>query len=118
MEADRRRFIRARARLVTWLTFPETGRTLRVLTLDISAGGARFMTDDVIEVGTPLTIELKLPDREEPVRCTAEVVRSIPMPNLTDPSRMAAETAVKFSQIDPRDHAEMTFYAKINLPPS
>ena len=118
MANERRRFIRARARLVTWLTFPETGRTVRVLTLDVSAGGARFMTESLVDVGTPLAIELKLPDREEPIRCTAEVVRSQPMPDLTDPSRTAAETAVKFLQIDPRDHTELTFYAKINLPPS
>ena len=118
MRSERRRFLRAASRLITWMTLPETGRVIRVLTLDVSAGGARFMTDRAIEVGTPLAIEIKMPDREATIRCTAEVVRSGPMPDLTDESRTAAETAVKFVQIDPRDHAELTFYVKINLPPS
>lgn len=117
MADERRRFLRASSRLVTWITLPATGRVLRVLTLDVSAGGARFMTDRAIEVGTPLAIEIKLPDREAPIACTAEVVRSAPMKDLTDESRMAAETAVRFVQIDPRDHADLAFYVKINLPP-
>ena len=117
MGSERRQFLRATSRLITWITLPETGKVMRVLTLDVGAGGARFMTERTIEAGTPLAIEIKLPDREQPIRCTAEVARSGPMADLTDESRMAAETAVKFVQIDPRDHADLTFYVKINLPP-
>ena len=117
MGSERRQFLRAASRLITWITLPETGKVMRVLTLDVGAGGARFMTERPLEVGTPLAIEITLPDREQPIRCAAEVVRSGPMKDVTDESRLAAETAVKFVQIDPRDHTDLTFYVKINLSP-
>lgn len=118
MADERRRFLRASARLITWLTLPETGRVIRVLTLDVSAGGARFMTDRMLEAGTKLAVEIKLPDREVAIKCTGEVVRSRPMKDLEDERRMAADTAIKFIEIDPRDLAELAFYVKINLPPT
>ncbi|MBI4342250.1 MAG: PilZ domain-containing protein [Candidatus Omnitrophica bacterium] len=119
MSEERRRFIRVRSRLIAFLKFPETGKVRRALTLDVSAGGARLVTEEVLAAGTPLEIELKLPDREAPIRCTAEVVRSVPMPGEGGAARNpTAETAIRFTQIDPRDHAELTFYAKLNPPPA
>ena len=108
---QQRQFVRVPARLMTFVRFVETGKVRRAITVDISAGGARLVTDNLIEPGTPLELEIKLPDREALVVCGVEVVRSA----LT--AEASIETAVKITRIDPKDHALLTLYARLNAPP-
>ena len=115
---DQRRFIRIPARLMTFIRFPKTGKVWRALTVDVSAGGIRLVTDELLEPGTVLELELKLPDREAPVACTAEVVRSVFVeggPNTS--AHVTVESALKFTQIDPKDQSLLLLYTRFNAPP-
>ena len=103
---------------MTFIRFPKTGKVWRALTVDVSAGGIRLITEELLECGATLEIELKLPDREAAVMCTAEVVRSVFVeggPNTS--TRAKVESALKFTQIDPKEQALLLLYTKINASP-
>ncbi len=77
------------------------------------------MTDETIEPGEPLDVELQLPDRAAPITFSAEVVWSRP----TGGPRKSYETptieiGVKFITIDSKDVSLLGQYAALNaLPP-
>src|SRR3989338_2165718 len=73
MGQEQRRFIRVTSRLAAVVKIVKTGKVRRALTRDISAGGLCFVTEEILEAGTALEVELKLPDREAPVRFLGEV---------------------------------------------
>ena len=118
MGEEQRRFIRIHSRLMTFIKFPDTGKVRRALTRDVSAGGICLVTEELLKPGTPLEVELKLPDRDSPIRFTAEVMWSKPV---GEPHKSyenpTAETGVRFVTIDPNDQKQLMLYAKVNAPP-
>ena len=116
---ERRRSVRLRTRLTTVYKNLTTGRVQRALTKDVGGHGACLVTDDLIEAGTPLEIEIKLPDHPQPVTFLAEVVWSAFKLEAGSSGQPKAETGIKFVSVDPKDHARIMQYARFNaLPPS
>ncbi len=120
MTPNQRRFIRAQSRIVTFIAFPQTGKVRRALTKDIGAGGVCVITEQLLEPGTMVDLEMTLPDRTAPIRCSAEVVWSRPIggPRKEGYENPTAETGVKFVRIDPKDRTLLIQYATINAPPT
>ena len=119
MDADRRRLKRAPTRLMAFVKVLSTGKARRVLTKDISGGGISFITDEALESGTPLEIEMNLPDHPHPIRVMAEVIW---LRSMKDPKhmyeRLSMEIGVKFVSIAPQDQKVLKQYGMLNAPPS
>ena len=118
MDEEQRRYIRAWTRLVTFVKFVDTGKVLRALTRDISGAGVCFVMEKLLDPGTQLELEIKLPDREAPIAFTAEVVWS---KAIAEPRKSyegpTSETGVRFVTIDPKDHALILQFAALNAMP-
>ncbi len=118
-EDEHRRSIRLWTRLTTIFKNRTTGRVQRALTKDVSGHGACLVTDDRLEAGTSLEVEIKLPDHPVPVTCLAEVIWSAFRLDAQGRNTSKAETGIKFVSIDPKDHTRIMQYARFNvLPPS
>ena len=116
---ERRRSVRLRTRLNTVYKNLTTGRVQRALTKDVSGHGACLVTEDLLEAGTPLEIEIKLPDRAAPVTFLAEVVWSGFQLEGGVQTGSRAEAGIRFVSIDSKDHALVMQFARFNaLPPS
>ena len=117
MGQERRRHIRAVSRLTTFIKVIETGRVVRGLTKDLSAVGICVALEGALEAGTPLEVEVALPDRPQPLRFLGEVVwtKVVERPRGKDPR---CELGVKFVSIDSNDQSSLMQYAMLNaLPP-
>jgi len=118
MNAERRQFIRAPSRLIVIFKNLKTNKVRRALTKDISASGLGLITEELLEPGTPLEIEVKFPDCASPMMFAAEVVWSRPV---GEPRKSyqnpTAETGVKFVRIEPKDQVLLKQYAALNAPP-
>ncbi|MBI4597734.1 MAG: PilZ domain-containing protein [Candidatus Omnitrophica bacterium] len=102
--AERRRFVR----FTTWLDMryavADAAEVSSALTRNISGGGMGFFTKLRLTPGTVLKLEVKFPQRAEPVRCTAEVVWSGPLLLFgQDDAPHAYETGVRILEIAPQD---------------
>ena len=120
MAADeRRRNIRLRTRLTAQVTNVSTGIIQQALTRDISGKGVCLVTGDMIEPGTPLSIELHLPDHDAPVSFLGDVVWSmLLLPPGGQAKNPPAETGVRYVSIDPKIRTAIILYAQLNaLPP-
>ncbi len=119
MDADRRRLRRAPAHLMALVKTVSTGKVRRALTKDISGGGISFITDEELEPGTQLIIEMTLSDHPQPIQFTAEVIwlRSVKDPKHLYES-LSMETGVKFVSISPQDQKLLKQYGMLNAPPS
>ena len=119
MGEEQRRFIRVPSRLNAIFKVVKTGKVRRALTKDISAGGVCFITEELLEPGTALEVELKLPDREAPITFLGEVAWSRPIgPPPKSYQNPTSEAGIKFVSIDPKDRALIMQYAKLNAPPA
>lgn len=118
MPEERRQGPRIRMRLTTTFKLLCTGKVLRALTKDVWAGGICLITEGELEPGSPLELEVHLPDRPRPVKCLGEVVwsRSVDAPAKSD-DRPTAETGVKFTSIDPADRTSLIQFAAMNAMP-
>ena len=118
MGQEQRRSIRATVHLLTFLKFLETGKVKRVLTKDISGVGICVSTEEVLTPGDKFGIELQLPGRDETVTFTASVVWSRLVRGLPHGgSSTAAETGLRFVEIDPKAQALLQQYARLNALP-
>ena len=117
MGQEQRRFIRITSRLNASFKIVKTGRISRALTKDIGTGGIRFVTAEILEPGTAIEVEIKLPDSEAPVRFLGEVAWSRPIGHAKSYEDPTGETGVKIISIDPKDRALIMHYAKLNAPP-
>ena len=115
---ERRRSIRLQTRLNAMITNVTTTAHQQALTKDISGSGVCIITDDLIEPGTPLSVELSLPDHDGPVSFLGDVVWSMlilpPGGRSTNPP---AETGVRFVSIDPKVRTAIVQYARLNALP-
>lgn len=117
MGEEQRRDPRVGTRLTTFLKNPKTGKVRRALTKNISAGGLCVVTDEILEPGTVLGVEVTLPDRERPIVCQAVVVRSQCAEGSLESRAATIETGLQFVVIDPKERNLLQYYAKLNPPP-
>jgi len=120
MAADeRRRNIRLQTRLSARVTNVSTGVSEQALTKDISGKGVCLITTDMIEPGTPMSVELQLPDHHAPVSFLGDVVWSmLLLPPGGEAKNPPAETGVRYVSIDPKVRTAIIQYAQLNaLPP-
>lgn len=115
MDAEKRKYGRIRQRLTTLVKFLDTGKVRRALTKDISPGGVCVVMEGVLEPGTMLEVELRLPDRARPITFTASVVWNRPLETPTTSYEIPmTETGVTFVAIDPKERAFLAQYAAMN----
>ena len=111
MESERRRSNRSRARLTAIFKNLHTGKVLRALTTNLSLKGMHLRTEGMLAPGTSLEVDLKLPDREDPIVCRAEVVWSR---STNEPHRSyeipPANTGIEFLDLTPQDKVAIKHY--------
>ena len=112
---ERRRSIRAGMRLLTFVKFPQSGKVQRALTRDIGGGGICLATEGNLEPGSTVELEIKLPDRDQSIFCSAEVVWCKQMQESKKSYESpTVETGLKFVKIDPQDQVLIVRYARLN----
>ena len=111
---ERRSYGRGRSQLMSCVTFPDTGKVIRVLTHDISGAGIRFTTDQALEPDTALQMELQWPDGGAPIRFMAQVVWSRFLEGSQADREVRAEVGVRFLDIAPKDLTLILHYARLN----
>ncbi|MBI2496286.1 MAG: PilZ domain-containing protein [Candidatus Omnitrophica bacterium] len=115
---ERRGEARVRQRLTVLFRALDGQRIGRALTKDIGADGVCLITEGVLEPGTQMELEVRFPDREQPITLAAEVVWS---KLLDQPAKSyetpTAETGLKFVRIDPRDRSFIVQYVMLNTSP-
>lgn len=73
---DRRVFARINTKLPVRFLDPSSGREGDADTVDISANGLGFITEETLPANTPLEMWLGIPDQHEPLYARGEVVWS------------------------------------------
>ena len=116
---EKRKFERLRTRALTWIKDPKTGKVVRGLTNDISAGGVCVVVDKVYQPGTELELEIELSDLRRSVKFVARVVRTEQLGEARkrdeDPPM---KTGLVYIRLDPKDQSLLMQYAHVNAPPS
>ena len=125
MGKEQRQSLRAHSRLTASIKLHPTGEVGTALTKDISGSGVCLLTEQPIEVGTPVEVEVTLPDSEKPVRFLGQVMWSRAVggadqrqPPAPGQPPMAAETGLRFVSVDPKDRTLLVQYAMLNALPS
>ena len=116
---ERRRFVRLDTRLaVSYDVLPSEGERMTVLK-DVGGGGVCLFADRPLPPGTGLRVSMKLPDRQDPVRFTAEVVWSEPYEIIGQTSReQAVEVGVRFLEIAPQEREAILQHVILGLRPN
>ena len=116
---DRRRAVRLTTRLSTTFKNLHTGIVQQALTRDISGEGVCLLTEEMLEPGTPLAVEIHLPDYDAPIAFLADVVWSmLVIDQETLSKHPLSETGVKYVSIDPKLRTCIMQYAALHaLPP-
>ena len=101
---ERRQFVRLDTRLEITYSVLTAGAPQQATTKDISGGGVCLFADRELPPGARLQVAMKLPDREQPVHCTVEVMWSEAYETIgkTEHKR-AVEIGVRFVEIAPQD---------------
>lgn len=104
------------------ISFQAVGTESQLLSLskDTSGGGVCFFTPTLLAPGTVVKLQVRFPDRKEPVTCTGQVAWSGPLlrertAGKDDP---AFEAGIRFVDIAPADQKFILQYSTINAPPS
>ena len=113
---ERRRFVRFNARLkASYRVFPQT-QPIQTVTKDLGGGGVCFFAEAPLAPGTRLQAELTLPDREQPIPFTAEVICSEAHEVLGKGTHeRAVEVDVRFVEISPNDQADIMQHIMMSL---
>ena len=115
MSAERREFVRVRERLVTFVKQIATGKVHRALTRDLSGVGICLITNEPLETGAPLELELKLPEFDRMIPFTGLVawskVMDEPRKRYEEPMR---EVGIRFVAIAPKDRTLIKQHAAMN----
>ena len=113
---ERRSYSRVPSRLMIFLTPVQTGRVFRVLTHDISGAGIRCTSDESLQPGTSLHVEVQLPDGGVPIKLTAQVVWSRTREESRSRWGVQYEVGIGFVEIAPKDRAIILHYARLATP--
>ena len=96
-----------------------TGKVYRALTKDIGGKGVCLVMEEELELGTPLAVEMTLPDRQTPVAFVGDVVWSTLLIEASSRLRHPpVETGVRFVSINPKDRTLIMQYTRLNALPS
>ena len=115
---ERRHFVRLDTRLeVTYTVLPAT-QAQQTVTKGIGGGGICFFSDSELKPGERLQVAIKLPSREQPVNCIAEVVWCEPYEVIGKTGRQRSiEVGVRFLQIAPQDQDAVMQHVILSLKP-
>ena len=117
-DQNRRESPRVPLRLTLFIRNAATGQAWRVLSNDVSGLGARFTTEEQLEVKTPLEVKIKLPDQAASITCKAEVVWSrIVTPAQKSYEWPMTEVGIGFLDLAPKDRTVLKQYSAMNAPP-
>ena len=113
---ERRQFVRLTTRVPVDCTVLPSGTAQRIVSKDLSAGGARLGTEHRLPSGTSLQLTMYLPGREQPVYVTAEVMWSEESQVTSRRDRQRrVETGARCVEIAPDDHATLTQFVSASL---
>ena len=115
---ERRQFVRLDTRLdVTYTRLPTT-QAQQAVTKGIGGGGICFFSDSELTPGERLQVAMKLPNREQPVHCTAEVIWCEPYEVIGKTGRQRSiEVGVRFLEIAPHDQDAVMQHIILSLKP-
>ncbi|HLD78503.1 MAG TPA: PilZ domain-containing protein [archaeon] len=118
MMEERRKFVRLDTRLdVSYTVLPAT-QSRQTVTKDIGGGGICFFSTSELNPGERLQMAMKLPDREQPVNCTAEVIWCEPYEVIGKTGRQRSiEVGVRFIEISPKDQDVVMQHVILSLKP-
>ena len=115
---ERRQFVRLDTRLEVTYTVLPTAQTRQAVTKGIGGGGICFFADSELKPGERLQVAMKLPGREQPVSCTAEVVWCEPYEVIGKTGRQrSVEVGVRFLEIAPQDQDAVMQHVILSLKP-
>ena len=113
---ERRQFVRLDTRLEIKHTVLPSGMPLETTTKNIGTDGVCLFADRELPPGTRLQVSMKLPDREEPVHFTAEVMWSETYETIGKTQReRAVEVGVRFVEIAPQDRDAVMRHVILSL---
>jgi hypothetical protein len=117
MTDEKRRMPRGLSRLVCFVKPVPGGRVFRGLTKDLSGVGVRVVIEEILEPGTQVEVEVKLPDQNTPVQFMGEVVWSRPVQDAQSSLiKATTETGIKVVHIDPKHLSLIKFYVTMSSP--
>ena len=119
MSDERRQFLRLDLRFNVSYTILGTPRRLGAsVTRNLGASGVRFLAEHPLKPGMQLQLVLQLPDRQEPLTFTGEVVwsRARPSGDSALPAGIS-EVGVRFMEIHSKDRELIMQYAQLYGPP-
>ncbi len=119
MDAERRTNLRSPTQLTAIVKNQKTGKVNCWLTKNLSPTGVCLVTEEWVERGTKLEIELALPDFAAPCIMPAEVVW-VMTKGVSHQSSGAAKTelGVVFFNLPPKTTALLNQYVDRNAPPA
>ena len=110
---ERRRAVRALARLMVRAIQLPDGPTRSMTTKDISLGGFCCLAEQVLSPGTVFQMAIGLPGREPPRPCTGEVVWSHPYETVSQTGReRGAEMGIRIAEIAPADREAISVFVQ------
>ena len=113
---ERRRFVRLDTRLEMSFTEIPSGVKRKTVSKNLSGGGLCLVTEKDIAPGTQLQVAMTLPDQEQPVNFTAQVVWCEPYEVIGKTQRhRAAEVGAKFVDISPKDYQAILQHVILKL---
>ena len=115
---EQRQFVRLDTRLEVNYTRLPSAKSAETITKNIGGGGICFFANEVLKTGDQLQVSMKLPDREQPVHCTGEVIWSEEYETIGKSERKRAiEVGMKFIEIAPKDREAVMQHIILTLNP-
>ncbi len=115
---ERRAFVRLDTRLpIAYRVVPSTA-TKKSVTKDVGGSGVCLFLDEPLKPGTPLHVEIQLPEQAQPVTFEGEVVwcEEYEVIGKTHRER-AVEAGLKVTQMHPRDRQALLNHVILGLKP-
>ena len=115
---ERRRFVRLDSRVKVVYTLLPQEQPPPSVTRDLGGGGISFFAHELLTPGVRLKIEVTLPDHEQPIPFTAEVVWSEQSALIGKAQEeRAVEIGVRFVEIAPDDQEAIMRHVLSHLQP-
>ena len=115
---ERRHFVRLDTSLEVSYTELPTGASKQTVSKNIGGGGVCLFADKTFGPGTHLQVAMRLPDREQPVNFTGEVVWSEAYEVIGKGGRQrSVEVGLRFLEISPQDHEAVMQHVILTLQP-
>jgi len=113
---ERRQFVRLDTRLSVEYRVIPSAAPKQSVTKDIGGGGICMFVEDPLKPGTHVQVSITLPDRQQPISFTGEVIWCEQYEIIGKTQRQrSVEAGVKFIQIDPSDQHAIMQYVILGL---